>query len=157
MNINGKVVPLIDQSFGMDNDATGYENIEIGCIFSGFSAKETKDLIPQIAAFTELREFLAMPIRTYSAGMVARLSFAIATASVPEILVVDEGLGAGDKDFHQQAKDRLDRFLSQSGILIMASHSIDLLKTYCNKGLYLHKGEIVEFDDIDKITSKYLG
>ena len=156
VSVNGKVIPLIDQSFGMDYDATGYENIEIGCIFSGFSARETKDLIPQIAAFTELREFLAMPIRTYSAGMVARLSFGIATASVPEILVVDEGLGAGDKDFHQKAKDRLEFFLAQSGILIMASHSIDLLKTYCNKGLYLHKGEIVDFDRINIIISKYM-
>ena len=155
IKIQGKVTPILDNNLGMDPNATGYENIEIGCIFSGLSFEQIKELKPKIAEFTELREFLDVPIRTYSSGMTSRLSFAIATATETEILLLDEGIGAGDKDFHEKAQKRLNGFLKNSGILVLASHNLEMLKSYCNKGLYLNKGEVVAFGKINKVIKQY--
>ena len=155
IKIQGKVTPILDNNLGMDPNATGYENIEIGCIFSGLSFEQIKELKPKIAEFTELREFLDVPIRTYSCGMTSRLSFAIATATETEILLLDEGIGAGDKDFHEKAQKRLNGFLKNSGILVLASHNLEMLKSYCNKGLYLNKGEVVAFGKINKVIKQY--
>ena len=152
----GKITPILDNDLGMDPNATGYENIEIGCIFSGLPLEQIKILKPKIAEFTELREFLDVPIRTYSSGMTSRLSFAIATATKCEILLLDEGIGAGDKDFHEKAQKRLNSFLENSGILVLASHNLEMLKSYCNKGLYLDKGEVVAFGKIGNIIKKYM-
>ncbi len=153
--IEGRVTPLLDTGFGMDNDSTGYENIDIGCMFAGLSKSETEAVKKDVADFTELREFLEMPIRTYSSGMRSRLSFAIATARPPEILAIDEGIGAGDKNFQEKAKERLNNFMGNTQILVLASHSKTWLTNFCNKGLWLEKGEIVALGPLDQVLEAY--
>ena len=155
IEVFGRVLPVLDASLGMDQDATGYENIEIGCMFSGLTWKETVKLRDNIAAFTELGPFLDVPIRTYSTGMQSRLSFAIATAKTPDILLLDEGIGTGDSSFQSKANERLKNFMGQSKILVLASHADDLIRQFCNKGLWMHKGEIKKIGCVDEVLKEY--
>lgn len=152
---SGRVFPLFDLQLGMDPDATGIENIWMRGKMLGLTTKEIKDALDDIADFTELGEYLYMPIRAYSTGMQLRLAFAISTAIVPEILVLDEMIGAGDAAFLSRADARLKTFLSRTGILVIASHSMTILQQWCNKGLLLEQGKMVAFGPLDDILSIY--
>jgi len=143
VDVQGRVIPLLGVGLGMEEDATGYENIRMGGMFAGLRAREIPQYVDSIAEFTELGSFLDMPIRTYSMGMHARLTFAVVTARAPEILALDEGIGAGDAAFQRKMRERLDTFVSGTGIFFMASHSEELLTTYCDRGVLMHKGEVV--------------
>ena len=153
--VSGSKSCIFGAGFGMDDDATGYENIILGCIALGHSLKEAKSKIDDIEEFTELGSFLNMPLRSYSAGMRARLAFAVATCSSTEILLMDEGLGAGDASFVEKAKKRLDKFTLNARILVLASHSESLLRTFCNKGLLLKAGRPVAFGDLETVLQVY--
>jgi ABC-type polysaccharide/polyol phosphate transport system ATPase subunit len=153
--INGSVSSLFNISPGLDPDDTGYETI-INCgMFLGMSREEIARKKSDIEQFCELGEFLSLPVRTYSSGMMVRLSFAIATAIDPEILLLDEGLGAGDARFAQRARKRVDALVDRSSILVMASHSDDLIRTMCNKAALLHGGQIIEFGNVDDVIRRY--
>ena len=136
----GKVAPLFDTGFGMDPEATGYENIRLRGLYLGLSKKEIDDRIDEIADFAELGSFLGMPLRTYSAGMQTRLAFAVSTSIDPEILLLDEQIGAGDAAFMVKASRRLEALVARSGILVLASHSDDAVRRFCTKGLLLEPG-----------------
>ncbi len=151
----GKVIPLLSGSLGMEMDATGHENIDIGCLYLGLSRDETRKMRESIVAFTELGEFLDMPVRTYSAGMMSRLSFAIATAADPDILVVDEGIGAGDAAFQDKAAIRLQQFMGRSQILVVASHADNLLRRFCDRAIWLEKGKIKYSGGVDEVIEAY--
>jgi ABC-2 type transport system ATP-binding protein/lipopolysaccharide transport system ATP-binding protein len=151
----GRVAPLFDISIGMDADATGYENIRIRGLFLEMSPEEIDARTPEIAEFSELGPYLAMPIRTYSSGMRVRLAFAIATALEPDILLMDEMIGAGDAAFIDRASARLQQFLSRTRIMVLASHSNDIIRRMCNKALLLHQGKIVGFDAVDEVLEAY--
>lgn len=140
--IEGKIAPLFDVNLGLSPDSTGYENIRIRALYLGMSEAELAKKIDDIATFTELGGFLDMPLRTYSMGMHARLAFAISTAIDPEILLIDEGIGAGDAAFIEKANARLEAFIARSGILVLSSHSMDLVKRLCNKAVVMEKGRI---------------
>src|SRR5581483_10779544 len=116
---------------------TGYENILNCGLFLGMSPAEIAEKTPDIAEFTELGEYLDLPVRTYSTGMLTRLGFAIATAIDPEILLLDEGLGAGDARFADRAKQRVDRLVERSSILVLASHGDSLIRAMCNKAVLM--------------------
>jgi ABC-type polysaccharide/polyol phosphate transport system ATPase subunit len=152
---NGRVFPLFDLQLGMDPDATGIENIWMRGKMLGLRTKEIKDALGDIADFTELGDYLYMPIRAYSTGMVLRLAFAISTAIVPEILVLDEMIGAGDAAFLSRANARLKSFLSRTGILVIASHSTSILRQWCNKGLLLEQGKLVAYGPLEDVVSIY--
>jgi ABC-2 type transport system ATP-binding protein len=152
---NGRVFPLFDLQLGMDPDSTGIENIWMRGKMLGLTTKEIKDALDDIADFTELGDYLYMPMRAYSTGMAVRLGFAISTAIVPEILILDEMIGAGDAAFLSRADMRLKTFLSRTGILVIASHSMTILKQWCNKGLLLEQGKMVAFGPLDDILSIY--
>ena len=109
----------------------------------------------EIEEFTELGEYLALPTRIYSAGMQARLAFALATAQDPDILLIDEGIGAGDAQFQKKSRDRVQQFVSRARILLLASHSQDLCRAMCSKALVLSKGEGVYFGDVDEAFAAY--
>lgn len=143
ISIEGRVSPLFDIALGMEPDATGYENINILGLLLGMSRVEIKRAIPEIEEFTGLREYLSLPIRTYSSGMQMRLGFAMVTAVTPEIVSLDESIGTGDAAFHQAMQRRFDRFLSRSNIMVLASHSDDLIRKFCTRALLLDGGEIV--------------
>jgi ABC-type polysaccharide/polyol phosphate transport system ATPase subunit len=155
MRTSGRVVPLFDLQLGMDTDATGIENIWMRGRLLNLTTQQIKDALDDIAAFTELREYLYMPIRAYSTGMLLRLAFAISTAITPDILILDEMIGAGDAGFIDRANARLKSFLARTGILVIASHSLGMLRQWCNKGMLLESGKLVAFGPLEEVIKRY--
>lgn len=153
--VHGHVTTLLGTGFGLDDEATGYHNIILGGIALGYSRAEMVEAYDEIAEFTELGDFLNMPLRTYSAGMRAQLAFAIATCKKPEILLIDEGIGAGDAHFVKKANDRVEEFVGSSSILVMASHTEELLEQFCNKCLYLQGGKTLFYGDFKEGMELY--
>jgi lipopolysaccharide transport system ATP-binding protein len=132
----------------MDQEATGIENIRMRGVMMGLSLKKISKLEGEIADFSELGEFLKLPIRTYSSGMQMRLAFAISTVVKPDILIMDEWLSVGDGAFQEKAENRLSSLFSDKSILILASHSKELLKKTCNRFIQLDHGNAQELSDL---------
>ena len=153
--VDGRVTPLFDMMPGLDMEDNAYENIFTAGLLLGMSRKQIERKIPLIEEFCELGEYLSLPIRTYSAGMVTRLGFALSTALDPGILLMDEGIGAGDARFAERAAKRLNDFLGRSNIIVLASHMAPLLKLLCNKGALMEAGRIVALGTIDEVFDKY--
>ena len=122
-------------------DDTGYENIVTCGLLLGMTRDEIERKLPEIEAFTELSDYLALPVRTYSSGMLVRLGFAIATAIDPEILLLDEGLGAGDARFATRAAKRVKALIERSSIMVLASHSDELIRQMCKRAILLDHGQ----------------
>jgi len=139
----------------MDAEATGYENIYLRGLFLGISRKEIKRRIDDIASFTELGDFLHLPIRTYSTGMRMRLAFAISTSVEPDILLLDEGIGAGDAAFVEKANQRIQSFASRAGIIVLASHSEDLIRRICRTAILMERGRILDVGEVEPILERY--
>ncbi len=140
--IDGSVGTLLDPSAGMDHEATGRENIYLRGHLLGMSNKEIDDSIDDIARFTDLGDFLELPMKTYSAAMSARLAFGISTAMKNDILLIDEGIGAGDATFQAKANARIQRLFEETSIVILASHSPDIIRTFCTKTIVMQQGKI---------------
>jgi ABC-type polysaccharide/polyol phosphate transport system ATPase subunit len=155
MTIRGQVMPLFNLSLGTDMDTTGFEAVRIRGMLMGMTPDELNSRMDDIAEFTELGEYLNMPMRTYSTGMLTRLLFAVATSVRPEILLMDEFIGAGDAAFVEQARTRMQSFLSSAGIVVVASHSDHILQQWCNKAMLLHQGRLIEFDETSKVLAAY--
>ncbi len=137
IEVKGRIASLIDISLGMDSEATGYENIRMRGIMMGLSLKQIKSMEEEIADFSGLGDFLNMPIRTYSSGMHMRLGFAVSTAVDADIILMDEWLSVGDSEFILKAEKRLENFIGRSSILVIASHSEDLIQKTTNQILRL--------------------
>jgi ABC-2 type transport system ATP-binding protein/lipopolysaccharide transport system ATP-binding protein len=155
--ITGTVASLTDITMGMNPEATGYENIMLRGVFMGLQVKEVRRMIPDIEAFTELGEFLELPLRTYSSGMLLRLAFAVTTAVNPEILIMDEMIGAGDAAFMAKATERLNRMISNSRILVLASHDVETIRRFCSSAALMETGRIVNMGPVDQVIAAYLG
>ena len=155
--IQGSVASLTDITMGMNLEATGYENIMLRGVFLGLQVKEVRRMIPDIEAFTELGEFLKLPMRTYSSGMLLRLAFAITTAVIPEILIMDELIGAGDAAFIAKSTERLNQMISSSRILVIASHDVETIRRFCNRAALLETGRIVRVGPVEQVISASLG
>jgi ABC-type polysaccharide/polyol phosphate transport system ATPase subunit len=151
----GRVSPLFNTSPGLDLDDTGYENIVTCGLLLGMSRQEIARKTPDIAEFSELGDYLNLPVRAYSTGMVTRLGFAIATAIDPEILLLDEGLGAGDARFADRAKRRVDALIERTSILVLASHSETLIRSLCNRAVLLTAGRVVMVSGVDDVIEAY--
>ncbi len=151
----GHVSPLFDATLGMDMEATGYENIVLRGLFLGLSPKEIRQRTEEIVEFTELGDYLAMPVRSYSTGMMLRLAFAISTCVDPEILLMDEWIAVGDAHFLKKAERRLQRLVERSSILVVASHSDEVIRRWCNKAVLLDHGEVVAAGMVDGVLSAY--
>ena len=145
---SGSMSTLLELGAGLEAELNGYDNILRMGQLHGLSLKEAKAMIPDIEDFTELGNFLAMPVRTYSAGMMMRLMFAIATSRTPEILLIDEVIGVGDKNFNEKASKRLERLIKSAHILVFASHGEELIKNNCNRIFKLAHGKIEELNKI---------
>lgn len=152
---SGRITPLFDAIPGLDGEDSGYENILTAGTLHGMSRAEVEKRIPEIEEFCELGEYLALPYRTYSTGMMTRLAFSIATALDPEILLMDEGIGAGDARFADKAARRMEEFIGRSRVIVLASHSEHLLRATCNKALLLESGEVVKVGTLDEVLRKY--
>jgi lipopolysaccharide transport system ATP-binding protein len=144
LRVEGSVSALIDSSFGLELDATGYENIFYRLLLSGYSKKKIEKSVDSIVKFAELSDVIHNPIRSYSSGMQMRLSFAIATEIVSDILIIDEWLSVGDSAFNKKAQARMNSIISNSRVLVLASHSKQLLAEICNRFFYMDNGSIKE-------------
>jgi ABC-type polysaccharide/polyol phosphate transport system ATPase subunit len=152
---SGKISAVLDVSLGLNPDATGRENIILRGMYMDIHPREMRARVDEIAEFTELGPYLDMPARTYSAGMMVRLGFAVSTCIPPEILLMDEWLSAGDARFLDKAQKRMEQFVGSSSILVLASHSPILLKKWCNRGILLQQGRIVKQGDIGDVIATY--
>jgi ABC-type polysaccharide/polyol phosphate transport system ATPase subunit len=153
----GRIGTLFDLALGMDPDATGWENITIRGLLMGLSRREVLRQRDAIAAFSELGDYLSMPVRTYSSGMRLRLAFSVCTSSSPDILLMDEWLSVGDAAFVERAEARMKQVVSDAGIVVLASHSLHLIKNVCNKAVLLEHGRIVHMGDVDDVIAAYRG
>ena len=140
VTIQGTVVSMIDQSLGMDPQCSGLENIFRRGIFLNQNTQQMQGRVNDIVEFSGLGARIRHPLYTYSSGMRARLAFSIATSIEPEILIIDEGIGAADEEFSERASVRLDAFLKNAGILLLASHSNQLIESWCNRKIHINTG-----------------
>jgi len=154
---SGNIYSLIDVSLGIDHEATGRENIYLRGALLGLSKKEINAHLDEIIAFSELGEFIDMPLRTYSSGMHLRLAFSVSTVIQPEILLMDEWLSVGDEGFKHKAESRLAELVESSKILVIASHSRDLILKTCNRVLWLEHGMIKMDGAPDEVCAAYFG
>lgn len=142
IKVNGRITSLININLGTQAEATGHRNITLRALAAGYTYREIEEKRQEIVEFSELGEFLHMPIDTYSAGMRMRLVFSIATAFDPEVLILDEWLSAGDAAFREKATRRMNEFVEKAGILVLASHSRKLILDSCDKALWMDEGRV---------------
>jgi ABC-type polysaccharide/polyol phosphate transport system ATPase subunit len=145
--VNGRVDALFNINLGFRPEATGRRNIELRGLINGWSPQEIEGRMDDIIEFSELGEFIDMPFKSYSSGMAARLAFSVATTLEPEILLMDEWIGAGDPKFQEKASQRMDALAEKAGIIVLASHNHNLLRRICNKILHLEGGHVAAFHD----------
>ena len=155
--VQGRVAPVFDLGVGMDPEISGYENIIIRGLFLGQTRKQMLAKVDEIAEFTELGEYLDMPLRTYSTGMRVRLALGVVTSIDPEILLLDEGIGAVDAEFLTKARGRLNELVARSGILVFASHSDEFLTDLCDTAIWMDKGQIREHGPLREVLHHYKG
>ncbi|MEU6156514.1 ABC transporter ATP-binding protein [Actinosynnema sp. NPDC047251] len=155
--IQGKVAPVFDLGVGMDPELSGYENIMIRGLFLGMGRKEMEKRVDDITEFTELGDYLSMPLRTYSTGMRVRLALGVVTSIDPEILLLDEGIGAVDAAFLEKARDRLNDLVARSGILVFANHSDDMLVELCNTAIWMDEGRVKMHGSLREVVKTYKG
>lgn len=156
-SVTGRVAPVFDLGVGMDPEISGYENIIIRGLFLGQTRRQMLAKVDEIAEFTELGDYLSMPLRTYSTGMRVRLAMGVVTSIDPEILLLDEGIGAVDADFLKKAQTRLQRLVERSGILVFASHSNEFLARLCKTAMWIDHGTIRMTGGIEDVVRAYEG
>lgn len=152
---NGLVTPMLNPNVGMDYDETGYENIVNMAKFLGAGLHDMRRKIAEIEELSELGSFLHLPVRTYSSGMQVRLAFAIITSIRPEILIMDEGIGAADAHFTAKADLHLRNLCEQTRIMVLATHSEGMMRCLCNKALLLDHGRAVAIGSVDEVLARY--
>lgn len=152
---NGRISPMFDIGLGIDSDLTGYENIRLRGLILGLTAREIEERMTDIEEFTELGQYLDMPVRTYSSGMLVRLTFAVATSISPEILLMDEWILAGDAHFMSKAQARISSFVNNASILVLASHSVEVCQRWCNIGAWMEGGRIKQIGPIAEVLEAY--
>lgn len=151
----GRTASLLNVSLGIDPEATGYENIMLRGLFLGLMPEQVRERMDEIAAFTELGDYLAMPVHTYSIGMRLRLAFAVCTCFDPEILLMDEWLSVGDQNFVEKARRRLEDFVDRARILVIASQNLPLLERTCDTGILLDAGKVKAYGPIQEVLQEY--
>ncbi|MCP3718740.1 ABC transporter ATP-binding protein [Paraburkholderia sp. CNPSo 3281] len=151
----GRVVPLLDISLGMDENSTGRQNIRLRGLLLGMTDAEIREKQEEIAEFCELGDYLDLPIRTYSSGMKVRLAFAVSTAVDAEILLLDEVMGVGDASFMHKAEARLADLRSRAEIVVLAMHSNSEIRRVCNKALWMERGRVRAFGAVEDVVSQY--
>jgi len=152
LEVEGLIGSLIDPAAGMDQESTGRENIVLRGLFRGLSERESESMADEIGAFSDLGEFLDVPVRTYSAGMQVRLSFAMATVMEPQVLLMDEWFLAGDAAFMQKAREKLKLLVNDADILVLATHDMAIVREWCTRAIRLEAGRIVADGPAEVVT-----
>ena len=156
INVKGTIAPLIELGAGFDMNLSARENVFLNGAVLGFSRKEMQKKFEWIIDFAELWDFVDSPIKNYSSGMIARLGFSIATASNPDILIVDEILGVGDFKFQQKCHRRMNEIIESGATVLFVSHSINQIKELCSRVVWLNNGELIDIGDTQRICEKYI-
>ena len=156
VKVNGKISPLIELGTGFDFDLTARENIYLNGAILGYSKKFLIEKFDEIVEFSELREFLDVPVKNFSSGMIAKLAFSIATIVNPQILIVDEILSVGDIKFQEKSKNKMMEMITGGTTVLYVSHSIDSIKSLCTKVVWLEHGKIIKIGDPKEICDEYI-
>jgi ABC-type polysaccharide/polyol phosphate transport system ATPase subunit len=151
----GRISPMFDVSLGIDSEISGFDNIRLRGLILGLSASEIESRMQDIVEFTELGDYLDIPVRTYSSGMMTRLTFAVATCFSPEVLLMDEWIMAGDASFLAKAQHRAQSFIERVNILVLASHSLEICRQWCTKAAWMERGEVKMLGDIEPVLEAY--
>lgn len=154
--VEGRVCSLFDISLGFEPEATGWDNITYRAYLQGETPATLKGKVDAIAAFTELNDFLNIPVRHYSAGMLMRLAFSIATTIEPEILLVDEVLAVGDLAFQQKAQARMKEMMDSARLMVLVAHDLTTVKNMCNRVLWMQHGAVVMDGPPDEVIEAYV-
>jgi len=154
-DVVGRIACLTDLNVGMDPEATGYENIRMRGVLLGLTRQEIAKLVPDVAEFTELGEYLTLPIRCYSQGMMLRLAFGISTAIQPEIILLDEIIGVGDQAFAERARQRLNSLIEAASILVLASHNLHTISQFCSSAIWMSHGRVIDRGPAAEVLDRY--
>jgi lipopolysaccharide transport system ATP-binding protein len=157
LHVKGSLNALLDPNLGMNVELTGRENILLRGLYNGLPRSALPRLEEDVADFAELSDFLDLPVRIYSAGMVIRLGFALATAIKPQILLMDEWFLAGDAAFLDKARHRLEEMVRGADILVLSSHSMKIVRNWCTRAVWLDQGQIMADGPTDEVLDQYLG
>ncbi len=155
VRIRGSLTTLLDTRQGLNLELTGRENIRLHGLYQGIPAAELARLEDDVAEFAGLGDFIDLPVRTFSSGMVIRLAFAMATASRPQILLMDEWFLAGDEEFMVKAKERLEGMVRGAEILVLSSHALDVIRTWCTRVLWIDQGRIRQDGSPEEVLAAY--
>jgi len=155
VEVAGKVSALLTLGAGFQPDLTGRDNIFLNGIYLGYTRDEIEGKFDEVVAFSELGEFIDLPVRTYSGGMRARLAFSIAASIQPEILIIDELMGVGDRKFQKKSKARMKELISESQALVVVSHQMDTIRDLCSRTIWLDKGRIVAQGPTEEVVKQY--
>lgn len=153
--LHGNVVPMLELGSGFDFDLSGRENVFLNGAVLGYNEKFLKDKFDEILEFSELKDFIDIPIRNYSSGMVMRLAFSVASLVNPEILIVDEILAVGDSAFQEKSKAKMMELMSGGTTVLFTSHSIGQIKEMCDRVIWLDHGNVIDIGDPDEVCDKY--
>ncbi len=153
--IKGTVAPMIELGAGFDTELTAAENVFLNGAILGYPREMLEDNMEKIIEFSELRDFMDVPIKNFSSGMFARLGFAVATIYTPDILIVDEILSVGDWQFQEKCQRRIHEMLEQGTTLLFVSHSMEQVKSICNRAILINHGEMLMDDSVDKVWERY--
>ncbi|MEA5136745.1 MAG: ABC transporter ATP-binding protein [Candidatus Fimivivens sp.] len=155
VSVHGSVAPMIELGAGFDMDLTARENIFLNGAVLGYSPEFIKEKFDDIVEFSELHNFLDVPLKNYSSGMIARIAFAIATVTEPDILLADEILSVGDYKFQEKCEQRMNQLIDKGTTVVLVSHSIEQIERNCNKVAWLQNGKIIMQGDAKEICEKY--
>lgn len=155
VQVNGTIVPMLELGSGFDFDLTGRENVFLNGAILGYSEQFLKEKYEEIVAFSELGQFIDVPLRNYSSGMVMRLAFSIATVVNPDVLIVDEILAVGDADFQEKSKKRMLELMGGGTTVLFVSHSLPQIREMCNNAIWLEHGQMKLCGDVQKVCDAY--
>jgi ABC-type polysaccharide/polyol phosphate transport system ATPase subunit len=156
VKVQGKIAPLIELGAGFDSEISVMDNILLYGVLLGFSRTEMKERVRLILEFAELEDYIFVPVKALSSGMVARLGFAIATDVQPDILILDEVLSVGDESFQNKSKKRIENFWSKNTTILVVSHNLRFIQDTCNQAIWLNKGKIQIMGNADQVVEHYL-
>ncbi|MCI8891444.1 MAG: ABC transporter ATP-binding protein [Eubacterium sp.] len=155
VDVYGNVVPMLELGSGFDNDLSGRENVFLNGAILGYPQQFLQEKYDEIAAFSELGDFMEVPLRNYSSGMVMRLAFSIATVVNPEILIVDEILSVGDAQFQEKSRKRMMELMSGGTTVLFVSHTMAQIRKMCSKALWLEQGQVVGYGKTKEVCDQY--
>ena len=153
--INGNIAPLLSLGAGFDKNYSGKENVFLNGAILGYNEKFLKEKYDEILEFSELGEFINLPVKNYSSGMLSKLGFSIATIVEPDILILDEVLGVGDITFKKKSKEKLKSLMASNTTVLLVSHSINEIRSICDKAIWIEKGRVKAVGEVNNICNQY--